>query len=291
MSRLRPDFASGKLSDTSITAIQTVIDSGQFATLPVVAAPDVVELVLDPFAIYGAQERVIITVHAAGSTAVTVTRGAYGSTARIHNANGVQEDWCASITDEDFYHSTLYNLGSDDHPQYQTGLRHTAQGNHAYPLIIDDILGFGIHLKSQQHGNWIPVTSGAQTQMTYDTSLVAVGEGAFSRTFIPATPGFFLVTSVLGISSVGTAIPTETNPITFKSFIIVNQGVVASGTTASATSVAALTQGLSSVVTGTFQLASSDVLTISYIAIYSGTGTVAGNGYDAACVTIDKLAN
>lgn len=298
MSRLRPDFASGKLSDTSITSTQTVLDSGQFVALPVVASPDVIELVLDPFAIYGAQERVIVTNHAATATAVTVTRGAYGSTPRAHNLNGVQEDWCASITDEDFYHSTLYNLSNDDHPQYQNAARHSAAGNHTAPAIISDILGStGVHLRSQKTQSWTPVvlTSniGGPTTLSWDTSVLAVGAPPFTgATFTAPVAGFYLISAAVGITFQVYTPSTTDSLIIHQIFIFVNGALLVRGTSIDVNS-AALSQGdgLIALTVGTAQLATTDTLSISYKLEYSGADVLMGQGLTSTQVTIDKLTN
>lgn len=126
MARLRPDFASGKLTDASISATVQQLNSPSFANLPVVTAPDIVVIQLDPLAVYGPPEFATVTNHALNSQTVTVSRGTDGTktyssgvgAARTHNQGGVQEDWYVSASDQDFVHANLSGLGSDDHSIY-----------------------------------------------------------------------------------------------------------------------------------------------------------------------------
>lgn len=98
MARLRSNFKSGTLS-ASIIAGTTTLSSAAFATLPVVASPDVLAIVLDPDAGAGAPEIVFVTAHTASATTVTVTRGQESTTARAH-ASGVA--WRHAATAADF---------------------------------------------------------------------------------------------------------------------------------------------------------------------------------------------
>ncbi len=86
MSRLRRNFLSGTLL-ASITDVATSITSTAFASLPVVTAPDVMDVTLDQLGVGGVSEIVTITAHASTSTAITASRGQRGTTARSHAAN------------------------------------------------------------------------------------------------------------------------------------------------------------------------------------------------------------
>lgn len=144
MSRLRPIACSGKLSDTSINISVQTLNSNQFSTLPVVVSPNFIELIIDPLQIYGALERVNMTAHASGSTAIMVARGQNGSAARTHNQSGVQEDWLIGPTDQDFIHGSLSSLDADDHTQYYNVTRHQTAGAHSAAAIRNDIFPVGM---------------------------------------------------------------------------------------------------------------------------------------------------
>jgi hypothetical protein len=118
MAKLHPFAAGGNLTETSITASATSLTEASMSGLPVVAAPDIIELVFDPFNVYGHRERLQVTAHASGSSTVTVVRGAYGSTASVHNTGGAQEQWLCAPTDQDLIHANLATLNTDDHQQY-----------------------------------------------------------------------------------------------------------------------------------------------------------------------------
>lgn len=84
MAAIYSNFQQGTLS-ASINASATAITSDQFASLPVVASPDVIYIVLDPVRAAGEAEIVTVTAHTASSTTITVTRGSQSSTARSHS--------------------------------------------------------------------------------------------------------------------------------------------------------------------------------------------------------------
>lgn len=103
MARLRSNFQRGSLS-ANISNSATTISSGQFNTLPVVAAPDYLMIVLDPDAQHGNPEIVKVTAHTSSATSVTATRAQEGTSARSHNSSTVWRhvpsaaDWAAVRT-------------------------------------------------------------------------------------------------------------------------------------------------------------------------------------------------
>ncbi|HXA90649.1 MAG TPA: hypothetical protein VNW96_19195 [Mycobacterium sp.] len=98
MSRIRGDFGSGTLS-LSMDGVTTTMTSAQLVTLPVVASPDYLILALDPFAVYGAPEKVRVTAHSSAATTATVVRAVEGSTPRAH---GGGEAWVWAPTTQDW---------------------------------------------------------------------------------------------------------------------------------------------------------------------------------------------
>lgn len=92
------NFATGVLSANPGPA-GVVLESGNFAYLPAVIAPNVLRLTLDPDGVNGLPEVVIVTAHIANALTVTVTRGAetaYGAgPARAHAIDTV---WRHSLT-------------------------------------------------------------------------------------------------------------------------------------------------------------------------------------------------
>ena len=74
MARLRLHALTGTLTD-AIDSSETVLASAEFASLPVVASPDYLALILDPERTAGAPEIVYVTAHSSASTSITVQRG------------------------------------------------------------------------------------------------------------------------------------------------------------------------------------------------------------------------
>lgn len=99
MARLRQNFQGGTISDNPLLIGATSANSASFTSLPVVASPDIIVLVLDPNGIFGAPEITYVTAHTASATTVTITRGQEGSAARQHTVN---EPWIWADTALDF---------------------------------------------------------------------------------------------------------------------------------------------------------------------------------------------
>jgi len=88
--RLRYSAQAGPL-DLDASDVDTSLSSPDFATLPVVADPDYLVLILDPDQVDGSPEIVYVTVHDVADTTVTVARGqeqAHGAIAGRSHATG-----------------------------------------------------------------------------------------------------------------------------------------------------------------------------------------------------------
>ncbi|HET7110287.1 MAG TPA: hypothetical protein VFI41_05410 [Gemmatimonadales bacterium] len=112
MARLRRNFTSGAITDNPLTAGATTINSTGFASLPVVASPDIIAIVLDPLGTAGIPEVAYVTAHAAGTpNVVTVLRGQEqalgGSAGRIH-AQGIP--WVVAETAQLIADAAVPNL-------------------------------------------------------------------------------------------------------------------------------------------------------------------------------------
>lgn len=84
--RIRTDNVFGTLSQ-AIDNDDTTINSAGLANLAAVSSAHAV-IVVDPLRSAGAPEVVVVTAHTSSATSATVTRGAYGTSARSH-ASGV----------------------------------------------------------------------------------------------------------------------------------------------------------------------------------------------------------
>lgn len=96
--RIRSNSEFGLITDNSLTAGATSFNSARLSLFPVVSSAHAV-VTLDPRAINGEPEIVIITAHTAAATVATITRGAYGTVARSHP---VATEWIHAPVDEDF---------------------------------------------------------------------------------------------------------------------------------------------------------------------------------------------
>lgn len=95
--RIRTDNVFGTLTDNPLTNVATTMNSAGLANLAAVSSAHALAII-DPLRSAGAPEMVIVTAHTASATSATITRGAYGTTARQH-AQGVLWVHAPSIED------------------------------------------------------------------------------------------------------------------------------------------------------------------------------------------------
>lgn len=99
MARIFTNFMYGTLS-AGVTAVATTASSTAFASLPVVASPDTMSLVLNPYADGGlVQEIVTVTTHTASSTSITMIRAQESTTGQAHPS---ATRWIAGVTKSDW---------------------------------------------------------------------------------------------------------------------------------------------------------------------------------------------
>lgn len=98
-SRVRSNNAYGVTTDNPLTAIATTFNSTQLILLPAIIVGQHTVVVLDPKRVFGQPEIVIVTAHTGLSTTATITRAAYGTTARSHPVGTV---WAHVAVDEDY---------------------------------------------------------------------------------------------------------------------------------------------------------------------------------------------
>lgn len=96
--RVRTDNVFGTLTDNPLTSGATTMNSAGLANLAAVSSAHAL-IVIDPLRSAGAPECVIVTAHTGAATSATITRGAYGTSARQH-ASGVL--WVHAPNVEDF---------------------------------------------------------------------------------------------------------------------------------------------------------------------------------------------
>lgn len=81
--RIRTNNVFGTVSDNPLTNSATTLNSNGLADLAAVSSAHAV-IVLDPLRAAGAPEIVLVTAHTGSATSATITRGAYGTSARQH---------------------------------------------------------------------------------------------------------------------------------------------------------------------------------------------------------------
>lgn len=95
--RIRTNNVFGTVTDNPLLVGATTMNSAGLTNLDAVSSAHAL-IILDPLRSAGAPEMVIVTAHTAAATSATITRGAYGTTARQH-ASGVLWVHAASIED------------------------------------------------------------------------------------------------------------------------------------------------------------------------------------------------
>lgn len=95
--RIKANNIFGVTSDNPLTIGATTFNSASLFLLPAVSSAHAV-IVLDPKRVNGEPEIVIVTAHTALATSATITRAAYGTTARAHPVN---TQWAhVAVTDD-----------------------------------------------------------------------------------------------------------------------------------------------------------------------------------------------
>lgn len=96
--RTRDNNVFGSVEDNPLTTNSTTMNSSGLANLSAIGTRHAV-LTLDPLRQYGSPEIVIVTTHTASSSIITMTRGAYNTTAREHPQGTL---WVHAPITEDF---------------------------------------------------------------------------------------------------------------------------------------------------------------------------------------------
>lgn len=95
--RIRTDNVYGTVTDDPLGSGATTLNSAGLANLAAVSSAHAI-IVLDPLRASGAPEIVVVTAHTASATSATITRAAYGTTARQHDSGTL---WVHAPTRED----------------------------------------------------------------------------------------------------------------------------------------------------------------------------------------------
>lgn len=96
--RIRANNIMGVISDNPLTAGAITFNSVHLPLLSAISSEHAI-VTFDPLRQYGAPEIAIITAHSTSAPSATITRGAYGTTARQHPEGTV---WIHAPIDEDF---------------------------------------------------------------------------------------------------------------------------------------------------------------------------------------------
>jgi hypothetical protein len=96
--RVRANTTQGVTTDNPLLVGATSFNSAGLANLPAIATQHAI-IVLDPLRVAGAPEIVVVTAHTGAATSATITRGAYGTSARQHLSGTA---WVHSTISEDY---------------------------------------------------------------------------------------------------------------------------------------------------------------------------------------------
>lgn len=197
-SRIRENNVRGTTTDNPLTNSATTVNSAGLANLPAVSGNHAV-LVLDPLRAAGAPEIVIVTAHTASATSATITRGAYGTTARQH-ASGTL--WVHAPTIDDVIRIVTSSTRPAD--QYKGQLIHETDTDYY----------MGHNGTAWEHGlklgawvAWTPVISGGTGW--------ALGNGSVSGRYVKVGRTVHYVAAITfgSTSTYGTTIPSLSLPV------------------------------------------------------------------------------
>lgn len=97
-SRIRDNGVFGTTTDNPLSAGATTFNSNELSLLSQVSGDHAI-ITLDPTREFGNPEIIIVTAHTVAATIATITRGAYGTSARSHPQG---TSWVHAPVDEDF---------------------------------------------------------------------------------------------------------------------------------------------------------------------------------------------
>lgn len=208
--RIRGNNAQGAVSDNPLGAAATTLNSAGLANLPTVTAGNHAVIILDPLRTAGAPEIVIVTVHTAAATAATVTRGAYGTTARSHAQNVA---WVHAPTIDD----VVQILTSATRPSdpYRGQLIFETDTNSFVARDAADAWQTAVQL-----GTWTAYTPTLTQSVAVTKTVVYAAYARFGRTIIGSVK--------LDVTGAGTAANTVVVGLPVASVLVAN-GVSGSG--------------------------------------------------------------
>jgi len=213
-SRIRENNVLGTTTDNPLLVGATTMNSAGLTNLPAVASNHAV-LILDPLRAAGAPEIVIVTAHTAAATSATITRGAYGTTARQH-ASGTL--WVHAETKDDLIR--IVTSGTRPADQYE--------GQLIYETDTDRFVGFDGAAWART--TWLTATgrtgwrgrrvANQSISNTTETAVLWDTEDFDSDGFLTPPSGGFLVPAGLGgIYAINTTIVAAVALGTGRAFI------------------------------------------------------------------------
>lgn len=213
--RVRNNNVQGTTTDAPLTNVATTINSAGLANLEAIATEHAV-IILDPFRVAGAPEIVIVTAHTGAATSATITRGAYGTSARQHALGTL---WVHAALTEDFI--AIVTSGTRPSDPYR--------GQFIFETDTDKLVGRSVSdawqtaLDLGDWDTWVPtITNITQGNGTISAKWTRVGRTVFYRfsfTFgsagsamgtgprftLPVQPAAQYVASVSQGATIGTA--------------------------------------------------------------------------------------
>lgn len=184
--RIRSNFQNGTITDNPLAIAATSVNSAEFASLPVVTAPDLLAVTLD--AEGTTPEIVHITAHTASATVATIVRGQEGTAAKAHAQNA---SWVHASTARDAGSGAIYRYKTAD--QVKTSEITPAVDNHMVwtdlpvgPYLVDGVLLVGTDntfpdMRTNFGGNienWTVGVVGVGTGTSTDSLMGTMGDTA-----------------------------------------------------------------------------------------------------------------
>lgn len=187
--RIRSNSEFGLTTDAPLTAGATTFNSARLSLMPVVSSAHAV-VTLDPRALTGEPEIVVITAHTAAATVATITRGQYGTVARSH---AVGTEWIHAPIDEDFIE--IVTAATRPSNPYE--------GQFIFETDTNKLVGYG-------GVDWAPRDAGGYLGHTFNAGAVAVvGAGPTDLASVTVTVGSGRRIKITGFGNAGSTVATD----------------------------------------------------------------------------------
>lgn len=207
--RIRQNGQFGTVTDNPLLIGAGTFNSAELADMQAVTAAHAT-VTLDPLKEFGDPEIVVVTVHTPAATVATITRGAYGTSARQHPQGTL---WVHAALDEDFTEVLTSGTRPLDpyigQPIFETDTDKFVARNAANSAWVDAV----------PLGAWVPYTP-VNLNVTVGGGTEAARFTRFGRTIhFEYQLQWGTGTAFTGTVEIGLPVPATTSPITVSSNI------------------------------------------------------------------------